>query len=442
MATYRKRGDSYQIRVYAGRDKDGKDLYKSTTFRPDPGMNEKQVERALKKAMADFERRVQTGEILDGRTTFEELVETWFKEIAPQTIVQNTADNYRLLLNLYVLPAIGHRRLSQLTPQVIQELVNQLSQQGKKDGSGLSKASVRNTMAVVSVILDTARKWKLIPENPCRDVSLPREKAARKIKYFTPEQARIFLDALDAPIVTECPERTRHKKDGSTYTVRACRRISYLPLSTKCFLYVMMFTGARREEILPLTWKDFDADARTLVINKTTTVTATGVVTADNTKNPTSTRTITVHPVVCDMLQAWKAEQAEYCASMGTAWKGVKSSRLDESVIFTNPDGLPLYPGTPYRQFVKIIKRYNEGHPEAPLPLIPLHGLRHTSVTVSLAAGVDPQIVAERHGHKTTRTTLDIYGHVLRSMEQEAANTMGEYLLGAGKNKKKKKGLA
>jgi integrase len=47
--------------------------------------------------------------------------------------------------------------------------------------------------------------------------------------------------------------------------------------------------------------------------------------------------------------------------------------------------------------------------------------LRHTSATLLLSAGVPAQVVAQRLGHKRVEITLGIYGHVLPSMQRDAA---------------------
>ena len=55
------------------------------------------------------------------------------------------------------------------------------------------------------------------------------------------------------------------------------------------------------------------------------------------------------------------------------------------------------------------------------LPRITFHGLRHTSATLALAAGVHPKIVQERLGHSSIGITLDLYSHSVSGMQAEAA---------------------
>ena len=55
MATVRKRGETYQIRVSCGMDSQGKQVVKTCTWKPAPGMTAKQIEDALAYKTQRFE---------------------------------------------------------------------------------------------------------------------------------------------------------------------------------------------------------------------------------------------------------------------------------------------------------------------------------------------------------------------------------------------------
>lgn len=61
----------------------------------------------------------------------------------------------------------------------------------------------------------------------------------------------------------------------------------------------------------------------------------------------------------------------------------------------------------------------------APVPRIRLHDVRHTHATLMLAAGVPVKVVSTRLGHASVRLTLDVYAHVLPSMDEDAAEQFG-----------------
>lgn len=61
MATIAKRGDTYRIRCSLGYDSKGKQIIRSTTWKPEPGMTEKQVEKELNRFAVLFEEKCRSG---------------------------------------------------------------------------------------------------------------------------------------------------------------------------------------------------------------------------------------------------------------------------------------------------------------------------------------------------------------------------------------------
>ena len=55
-----------------------------------------------------------------------------------------------------------------------------------------------------------------------------------------------------------------------------------------------------------------------------------------------------------------------------------------------------------------------------------LYDLRHTCATLLLVVGENPKVVAERLGHASIRMTLDVYSHVLPTMQQQASDRLEE----------------
>lgn len=95
----------------------------------------------------------------------------------------------------------------------------------------------------------------------------------------------------------------------------------------------------------------------------------------------------------------------------------------DHDLVFAWPDGRPLHPERFSRSFVRLVARWR-------LPPLSVHGLRHTWATLALQAGVHPKVVQERLGHSTISVTMDIYSHVLPSMESDAADRVAALILG------------
>lgn len=63
---------------------------------------------------------------------------------------------------------------------------------------------------------------------------------------------------------------------------------------------------------------------------------------------------------------------------------------------------------------------------KASLPRMRFHDLRHSAATILMAAGVHPKVVQERLGHSTIAMTMDIYSHVLPSMQRDVADKIDD----------------
>jgi integrase len=62
------------------------------------------------------------------------------------------------------------------------------------------------------------------------------------------------------------------------------------------------------------------------------------------------------------------------------------------------------------------------------LPHATPHTLRHTHATILLTAGVPVHVVQQRLGHASSRTTLDVYAHVLPVSERDVAEVFAASL--------------
>jgi integrase len=54
-----------------------------------------------------------------------------------------------------------------------------------------------------------------------------------------------------------------------------------------------------------------------------------------------------------------------------------------------------------------------------------VHDLRHTAVSLWIAAGANPKEVARRAGHTSVRTVFDVYGHLLPDADDALVDALG-----------------
>ena len=64
------------------------------------------------------------------------------------------------------------------------------------------------------------------------------------------------------------------------------------------------------------------------------------------------------------------------------------------------------------------------------MPIITVHGLRHTHASLLLFAGVSVASVAKRLGHSSMTTTQKVYLHVIQELENQDVDLVMRSLSG------------
>lgn len=404
MASIRKRGNSYQITVSNGRDIYDNQILERVTWKPDPNKTDKQNQKALEKFAMEFEDKVKNGKYLDGeKLTFQDFTARWLEEYAKPQLEPTTIDAYKNLLNVHILPALGHLKLSKVQPAHLNKLYADMLQNRKDNRpGGYSPTTIKRCHAVTSSIFSTATQWNIVTENPCERVKPPKQTRNNSdVKFFTVEQTEAFLAEIDAEA-----------------------RKGIIKLQHNLFFQLCIFCGLRRGEAVALLWSDIDLQEKTVSITKSTSLVE-GKPYTKAPKNHTSERTICLPGHIIQLLRRYRIEYNTYRLSIGSQW----IERQDkESYLFIQWNGLQMYPSTPYNVFKDILHRYNSTHDE-PLPEIPLHGLRHTSATLLISQNVDVRTVSNRLGHAQTSTTMNIYSHSLQKKDEAAAVSLEKLLV-------------
>lgn len=395
MPTIQKRGDTYRIRVSAGYDSAGRQLMKSMTWKPAPGMTQKQIQKELDRQAVLFEEKVKTGQYMDGNVKFQDFAERWFEDYGKEHLRTRTYGEYvRMKERTY--QAIGHIRIDRLQPQHLLDFYRQLGEPGmnQRTGGGLSPKTILHYHTFISSIMERAVKWQMIQENPCRRIDPPKVDR-HQIICLDDEQAMKFLACLETQ-----------------------------PLEDKTFFTLALYTGMRRGELLGLEWPDIDLTTGVISIRRTSQYGGKKLGTyTDDTKTEQSKRSIRVTQNVVELLGAYKVEQAERRLRLGDAWAG---GWTEHPRLFTNQDGRPMSPSTPLNRLKRILSRNG-------LPDVSLHSLRHTNATLLIQQGVSIRAVSGRLGHSQTSTTMNIYAHQIQSADAAAAEALDIALSGGKK---------
>lgn len=387
MATIKKRGDAYLIRVSCGYDVNGKQIVQSMTWKPEKKYTEKQLQKELQRIAAEFENKVKSGKVGNGgNIRLVDFIPQYIENVKGSLAV-TTVDEYKRVLKSTIIPALGHLKLKDIKPLQVQKFINALSSgEYRLDGKsgGYAPASVKRYYAVLQSVLNNAYQLQLITSNPAdsKKVKLPR--IEQETQIYSKDDLAKMLNCLDDE-----------------------------PFMWQLYVHLALNTGCRRGELSALCWSSIDFEKAEIDISKSL-YKLTGKPT--DTKDPKNhqKRPVSIPPYCVQMLKEYQIQQLQRRLKLGTAWKG-------SDFIFTQSNGLPICPTTPTGWFSDFLKKHN-------LPHIKLHALRHTSATLQLNAGTDIKTVSARLGHAEISTT-NRYVHTVESAEKIAAEKLGDTIL-------------
>ena len=326
------------------------------------------------KKLREVQHELEQGTLPTGpQQTVRQYLQYWLEEVHRPTLFVGTYVKYRVFVYKHLIPALGHLRLQKLTPQHVQSLYRQKEQE-------LSPGTIRLMHSVLRKALDTAVRWNLLARNVCDVVSPPREEK-REMQTLTVEQAHKLL-----ALVRE-------------------HRLEML-------LTMALVTGMRRGELLALRWSRVDLEGQSVHVSRTVGyVTGYGYVEAEP-KTTAGKRVVMLPSFVVDMLRQHRAQQQEARLRVGSAWE-------DRDLVFVNRRGGYLNPAYLLVVFKKVLA-------QAGLPHMRFHDLRHSAATILLSMNVHPKIVQEILGHSDISMTLNIYSHVVPSMQSGAVGKWEE----------------
>ncbi len=424
MASIKKRGTTYLIRISLGRDAEGKRIYNSFTYKP-KATRQSDIEKEVQRVALEREERLKAGRYLEGETmSFADFSEYWKRDWASRNLTQRVYEDYCGILNRDVLPVVGRLKLAEIKPLHIQNYINQLDEDGK------APKTIRHYYGVLNSVMKYAFRMEMIDSNPCTRCVLPKLKQDSSLHFFNQEQAKQFLNvALDMKYTVSYKDRCRTANDGTIYMVNGYNSSHAIPFQFKVFFTLALYGGFRRGELIALTWNDIDEEECVININKAASKTKGGQIIKEP-KTPSAVRSVNVPSLCIEQLKEWKKEQRQLSLVLGTKWEGHRGKNFDKNHIFITNTGRMMDVDTPTHKFKEILELYNSccEREEDKLPMIRLHDLRHTTATLLLASGVDIETVSHRLGHSKASITMDVYGHAIPEIDKTAAQMLGNML--------------
>lgn len=382
MASIRKKNNSYEIRVSCGYDVNGKQKFQQLTWKPEPGMTPKQIEKELTRQTVIFEENCKKGQIT-ANVKFEAFAEQWFEEYAKINLRSTSYERMKQLTHR-VYPAIGHMRMDKITGRHVQQFINDVLLNGKsiKTRKPLSRKTAVHHLSFISDVFTYAVKMDMLSDNPCRKVSVPKGEQKEKEIYSFEELEQLM------------------------------KLLETAPLKYQLFFTMVLYTGFRRSEMLGLEWKDIDFEHDIICVRRTSNYTAEKGTYTDTTKTKRSQRTLKIAHFIMEMLNELKAEQDNEALRLGDKW-------IENDRLFTKWNGEPMNNQTPYGWLKEFCG--NNG-----LAFYGLHSFRHFTASSLISAGIDVTTVSGALGHCNPGTTLNVYSHMFQNAQARVSTAMDD----------------
>lgn len=289
-----------------------------------------------------------------------------FKQIATEYLMwyekrrkQSSVKVIRNILMNHLIPEFGTKKLDKITPRHVMNYQNKIIDEYA--GDFLDK--IHTTL---SALFNYGIRSQVVTANPAKIAGNFPKKSKSRINFWELHEFKTFIE-----VVEEEPYRT--------------------------FFMTLYYSGARKGELLALTWEDILFEQNSIDINKTLDHKGNRT----STKTDSSTRILLMPAFVMDMLKELKPSYAksDYVV-FGDFYDPISTTTLD-------------------RRYQKFIE-------QSGVKKIVMHEFRHSHASYLINKGVTPGVVAERLGHKSVATTLDTYSHLYPDKQIEAVATMEE----------------
>jgi integrase len=389
---------------------------------PDGKRRRKTVTAATKTALVK-KRRQLIRDIEDGIVvthagmTVGAWLDVWHADICKTRVRPRVWADYGYAIERHLKPNLGKARLDKLTPPMIRDLHKAIAATPKRVGRGTSKTETVSARTVevchniLSAALKDAVREKLLRENPCLLVDKPSVKS-RVREPITVEQAKALLltskgDPLAAMWATalltgarksELLGLTWDRVDLDAGTVNFAWQLQQVPWRHGC--------GTRRDGVWPCRKQAARACPRK-VRDVTPDFEFQPVYEGLCFTRPKTSASIRMVPIPQLLVQALRAHQE---ASKPNRW----------GLVWAQPSGLPV-------KHRDAVEAWHAACDRADIPRCDLHATRHTTASLLMELGVPAEVIAAILGHATILSTKG-YLHTSNPMAQQALAQLGSAL--------------
>lgn len=337
----------------------------------------------------------------------------WLTEVVKPNLEPATYAYYELMVRLYIIPALGNKRLDRLQTRDVQAWLNKLPKvcqccaQGK---DAIRPESKRSCCAIGACCQEHASRRTV--------------QAARNTLRAALNHARTSEDLVTRNVASyaKVPTPPKRRRKGSVWSVEEASRFLASAREDDDPLYaayvLILVSGLRRGEALGLTWPSIDLDGGEIEIGWQLQRIHGELIHKKRVKTEDSDADDTVPlPEIC--LAALKLRREEQGAAREQAGKRWQRSDL----VFTTRWGTPIEPRNFNRSFDARCTK-------AGIPRIRVHDTRHTCASLLAALDVHPRVAMRILRHAQISMTMEVYTEIPDEVTRAALKKLGDSLIG------------
>lgn len=291
-----------------------------------------------------------------GRTKFAD----WAAEVEAGRLNRRASTKARddAYLRSLILPTFGSHEIAAIQPNEIRQWISELEQRS------YAPATIAKAYQILARCFRVAVTDGLIPRTPCREIKLPKNEQDEK-RFLSPAEVELLADSME--------DRYR------------------------AVVFTGAYTGLRFGEMAALRLDDLDTLRRTLRVDEQLSRQGSSSMVVGPLKSKKAYRAIGVPGFLVE-------ELADHIGRFPA----------EDDWIFSHSAGGHLDYTRFRRRYWRPAVEVSIGQPCTP------HDLRHTHVAMLIAEGQSPRYIADRLGHTSTRTVLDVYGHLYDDADDAA----------------------
>lgn len=276
----------------------------------------------------------------------------------------------RTLIETKIIPYFGEKSMNEITAVDIIKWQNLLMKQE------YSPTYLRMIQNQLTALFNHAERFYGLRDNPCKKVDKMGRSNARELNFWAKDEYEVFIKGFGA--------------EDEMYRI---------------IIQMLFWLGCRIGEVLALTTSDIDLENGTISVSKTY-----------------------FRRNKSDYITSPKTESSNRKITIPKFLKGEIKEYLDRQYELAQEDR--IFPITD-RAVQKKMKQKTE---EAKLKPIRVHDLRHSHIALLIEKGLQPLVIAQRVGHDSVNTTMNIYGHLYPNKQKEVADLLNAEATGELEN--------